>query len=151
MKIRCSEVPKPTYPSLLWPAEWKAPAPLVMWVCWEYIHRRMMRWLHSWTASTVVCFVFKHQQHIASQQNPWEQSLFNTSELWMESNSVSGKSPVRGTYWRPGMHDKLTKIRQDMQLPGPPSPSGTRCQQLGGYSWQWSARSSHRGRCCCTP
>ena len=28
MKIGCSEVPKPTYPSLLWPAEWKAPAPL---------------------------------------------------------------------------------------------------------------------------
>ena len=27
MKIGCSEVPKPTYPSLLWPAEWKAPAP----------------------------------------------------------------------------------------------------------------------------
>ena len=25
--------------------------------CWEYLHRRMMRWLHSWTASTVVCFV----------------------------------------------------------------------------------------------
>ena len=30
MKIGCSEVPKPTYPSLLWPAEWKAPAPLSM-------------------------------------------------------------------------------------------------------------------------
>ena len=29
MKIGCSEVPKPTYPSLLWPAEWKAPAPFV--------------------------------------------------------------------------------------------------------------------------
>ena len=28
MKIGCWEVPKPTYPSLLWPAEWKAPAPL---------------------------------------------------------------------------------------------------------------------------
>ena len=28
MKIGCSEVPKPTYPSLLWPAEWKASAPL---------------------------------------------------------------------------------------------------------------------------
>ena len=28
MKIGCSEVPKPTYPSLLWLAEWKAPAPL---------------------------------------------------------------------------------------------------------------------------
>ena len=28
MKFGCSEVPKPTYPSLLWPAEWKAPAPL---------------------------------------------------------------------------------------------------------------------------
>ena len=28
MKIGCSEVPKPTYPSSLWPAEWKAPAPL---------------------------------------------------------------------------------------------------------------------------
>ena len=28
MKIRCREVPKPTYLSLLWPAEWKAPAPL---------------------------------------------------------------------------------------------------------------------------
>ena len=28
MKIGCSEVPKPTYPSLLWPAEWKVPAPL---------------------------------------------------------------------------------------------------------------------------
>ena len=27
MKIGCSEVPKPTYPSLLWPAEWKVPAP----------------------------------------------------------------------------------------------------------------------------
>ena len=27
MKIGCSEVPKPTYPSLLWLAEWKAPAP----------------------------------------------------------------------------------------------------------------------------
>ena len=28
MKIGCSEVPKPTYPSLLWLAEWKVPAPL---------------------------------------------------------------------------------------------------------------------------
>ena len=28
MKIGCWEVPKPTDPSLLWPAEWKAPAPL---------------------------------------------------------------------------------------------------------------------------
>ena len=28
MKIGCSEAPKPTYPSLLWLAEWKAPAPL---------------------------------------------------------------------------------------------------------------------------
>ena len=28
MKIGCWEVPKPTYPSLLWLAEWKAPAPL---------------------------------------------------------------------------------------------------------------------------
>ena len=45
----------------------------------------------------IMCF--KHQQHITSQQNPWEQSLFDTSELWMKSNSVSGKSPTRGTYW----------------------------------------------------
>ena len=30
MKIGCSEVPKPTYPSLLWPAEWKVPAPLAL-------------------------------------------------------------------------------------------------------------------------
>ena len=28
MKIGCLEVPKPTYPSLLWPAEWKMGAPL---------------------------------------------------------------------------------------------------------------------------
>ena len=28
MKIGCWEEPKPTDPSLLWPAEWKAPAPL---------------------------------------------------------------------------------------------------------------------------
>ena len=28
MKIGCWEVPKPSYPPLLWPAEWKAPAPL---------------------------------------------------------------------------------------------------------------------------
>ena len=28
MKIGCWEVPKPTDPSLLWPAEWKVPAPL---------------------------------------------------------------------------------------------------------------------------
>ena len=28
MKIGCWEVPKPTYPFLLWLAEWKAPAPL---------------------------------------------------------------------------------------------------------------------------
>ena len=27
MEIGCSEVPKPTYPSLLWLAEWKVPAP----------------------------------------------------------------------------------------------------------------------------
>ena len=31
MKIWCWEVPKPTDPSLLWPAEWKAPAPLVFY------------------------------------------------------------------------------------------------------------------------
>ena len=29
MKIGCSEVPKPTYPSLLWLAEWKVPAPFM--------------------------------------------------------------------------------------------------------------------------
>ena len=29
MKIGCWEVPKPSYPPLLWPAEWKAPAPLM--------------------------------------------------------------------------------------------------------------------------
>ena len=28
MKIGCSEVPKPSYLPLLWPAEWKMPAPL---------------------------------------------------------------------------------------------------------------------------
>ena len=75
----------------------------------------------------------------------------HTSEPWMKSNSVSGKSPTRGTYWGPEMHDKLSKLRQDKHLPGPPSPSGTRCQQLGGCSWQWSARSSRRGRCCWSP
>ena len=30
MKIGCWWVPKSTYPSLLWPAEWKAPAPLAI-------------------------------------------------------------------------------------------------------------------------
>ena len=30
MKIGCWEVPKPSYPPLLWLTEWKAPAPLVM-------------------------------------------------------------------------------------------------------------------------
>ena len=35
MKIGCSEVPKPTYPSLLWLAEWKVPAPLKWWLVSE--------------------------------------------------------------------------------------------------------------------
>ena len=34
MKIGCSAVPKPTYPSLLCLAEWKKPAPFT-WVCWK--------------------------------------------------------------------------------------------------------------------
>ena len=35
MKIGCSEVPKPSYPSLLWPAEWKMPAPLQKLQFWS--------------------------------------------------------------------------------------------------------------------
>ena len=31
MKIGCWEVPKPSYPPLLWLAEWKVPAPLMNW------------------------------------------------------------------------------------------------------------------------
>ena len=33
MKIGCSDVPKPSYLPLLWPAEWKMPAPLCIYPC----------------------------------------------------------------------------------------------------------------------
>ena len=47
MKIGCSEVPKPTYPSLLWPAEWKAPAPFLTknWSCSSESEALLFRWL----------------------------------------------------------------------------------------------------------
>ena len=46
MKIGCCEVPKPTDPSLLWPAEWKAPAPLsriMLFNTWKYISELVLK------------------------------------------------------------------------------------------------------------
>ena len=46
MKIGCWEVPKPTDPSLLWPAEWKAPAPLsriMLFNTWKYISELVLK------------------------------------------------------------------------------------------------------------
>ena len=68
MKIGCPEVPKPTYPSLLWPAEWKAPAPLKVF---HFLHTPPQKLLK-------VCW--------------WDQTLFlvllvlwNGSIFWSES------------------------------------------------------------------
>ena len=41
MKIGYSEVPKPTYPSSLWPAEWKKQAPLYCVVSLQTIENRL--------------------------------------------------------------------------------------------------------------
>ena len=48
MKIGCWEVPKPSYPPLLWPAEWKAPAPFV----WEALDKNEM------ASAKIYCFKF---------------------------------------------------------------------------------------------
>ena len=78
MKIGCWEVPKPTYPSLLWLAEWKAPAPLFefpvqplvqmvimmksirsilrMWYWWPWFWWWNMFW--GWTVF-LVCYILE--------------------------------------------------------------------------------------------
>ena len=94
----------------------------------------------------IMCF--KHQQHIYIPKEPmraiiiWHLRAVNEEQLCLRE--VSYPRNILGTRnaWQ-GYHDK--------QLPGPPSPSGTHCQQLGGCSWQWSTRSSRRGRCCWSP
>ena len=58
MKIGCWEVPKPSYPPLLWLAEWKAPAPLYLLLYYSKInlsHVNVQRTAGNYNANDPIC------------------------------------------------------------------------------------------------